>query len=107
VDQQLARLDHHVDRLAEDHARAKRLANGLANQPGLSIDPAEVETNLVVPTLTTLTPEAFCERLAKEGILAIPFGPKVVRFALHNDIDDAAVDRAIAAVARVMRKVAA
>ena len=103
----LVALDTMIDRLAEDHARAKRLANGLANQPGLSIDPGEVETNLVVPTLTALAPEEFCERLAKEGVLAIPFGPSVVRFAIHNDIDDAGVDRAIAAVARVLRKSAA
>ncbi|MBM3489824.1 MAG: aminotransferase class I/II-fold pyridoxal phosphate-dependent enzyme [Alphaproteobacteria bacterium] len=103
----LVALNTMIARLAEDHARAKRLADGLANQPGLSLDPAEVETNLVVPTLTQMTPEAFCERLAKEGILAMPFGPKVVRFAIHNDIDDQAIERAIAAVARVLRKAAA
>ena len=41
-------LDHHVERLAEDHANARRLAEGLAELPGVELDPATVETNIVI-----------------------------------------------------------
>ena len=59
-------LDHHVERLAEDHANARALAEGLAEIPGVEIDPATVETNIVV--FDVADPEGFCERMLAAGV---------------------------------------
>src|SRR3954447_21157882 len=59
-------LDHHVDRLADDHARARRLADGLAGMPGVEIDPATVETNIVIFAVPDAA--AFCAALARADV---------------------------------------
>jgi threonine aldolase len=94
-------LDHHVDRLAEDHANARALADGLAGLPGVTLDPATVETNIVVFRL----PEAdrFCARLeAEHGVRMGALGPDVVRAVTHLDVDPAGVHRAVDAAAKVL-----
>lgn len=91
-------LDHHVERLADDHRRAKDLARKLADVPGVVINPDQVETNIVVFDFADgRNPYAFCEELAARGVLMVPFDPGV-RAVTHLWIDDAAVDRAVAAV---------
>jgi threonine aldolase len=92
-------LDHHVERLAEDHARARRLAEGLA-EAGAGIDPATVQTNIVVAAVPD--PVAFCEALRRDGVLAGPAGPGSVRFVTHLDVDDAGIDAALVAAARAL-----
>ena len=83
-------LDHHVDRLAEDHARARRLAEGLADA-GVPIDVSEVETNFVpVPE----TPGAL-ERLRRDGVLLDGLRTGVLRAVTHLGIGDEDVERAI------------
>jgi threonine aldolase len=93
-------LEHHVDRLAEDHARARRLAEGLATLPGIGIDPATVETNIVIAEVAD--PAAFCAGLERQGVLAGPADPYRVRFVTHLDVDDAGIDRALAAAAQAV-----
>jgi len=92
-------LRHHVARIADDHRRAKRLADALAEHP-LFVSPSEsVETNIVIARLNRAeSQEHFLAELRARGVLAGPMGPGRIRFVTHLDIDDAKLDRAIAAL---------
>jgi|JI7StandDraft_1071085.scaffolds.fasta_scaffold16969_3 threonine aldolase len=87
-------LDHHVERLADDHRRARDLAAGLAVIPRLAVETPQ--TNLVFVTV----PEAALPRLRatlhENGLIASVGGPRL-RLATHLDIDDAAIGRCVAA----------
>jgi threonine aldolase len=83
-------------RLAEDHARAKRLATALAELPGLRIDGAAVETNIVI--FDVADARSFVARLKERGVLASGISATTVRLVTHLDIDDAGIDRAIQAI---------
>ncbi len=87
-------LDHHIDRLADDHALAKRLAEGLADLPGLTVEPPQ--TNIVFADLQGPRASGLMEHLKSRGVLAT--GLYRLRFVTHLDVDAAGVDRAIAAV---------
>ncbi len=92
-------LDHHVDRLAEDHALARRLAEGLAGLPGVVVEPPH--TNIVFVDLAGPARErsaALLDALRREGVLAT--GLYRLRFVTHLDVDAAGVDRAVAAIRR-------
>jgi threonine aldolase len=93
-------LDHHVERLAEDHANARRLAEGLAGIGGIGIDPREVETNLVYFELPAGGPDgaAFCKALLARGVRMVALGPMRVRAVTHLDVSTADIDAALAAV---------
>ena len=95
-------LDHHVKRLAQDHLRARRLADGLAAVPGLGVDLGSVSTNMVFfdvsPSLGTGA--AFCARLGELGVRMLPLGPQRLRAVTHLDVDDAGIEQAIEAVGR-------
>jgi threonine aldolase len=93
-------LDHHVDRLADDHRRARRLAEGLA-EAGLPVDPELVETNFVGLGVRDVA-EARAA-LEAEGVLAGVLRPNVVRLATYPGILDEDIERAIAAIARALR----
>ena len=93
-------LDHHVDRLAEDHARARRLADGLAGLPGVELDAATVETNILVFAVPDAP--AFCDVLAREDVLVIPLDARRVRAVTHLDVDDAGIERALEAAAAAL-----
>ncbi|MGH3914334.1 MAG: threonine aldolase family protein [Pseudonocardiaceae bacterium] len=94
-------LDHHVDRLAEDHANARLLAEGLAELPAVTLDPATVETNIVVFGLADAP--GFCARLEAEHKVRMgALGPRLVRAVTHHDVDTAAVRRAVDAAAAVL-----
>lgn len=82
-------------RLADDHARARRLAEALAGVPGLRIDPAGVETNIVIAEVDPPEAAGWLTYLRERGILAGTLGPGRIRFVTHLDVDDAGVDRAI------------
>ena len=89
-------LDHHVERLAEDHAHARVLAAGLAAIPGVEIDAARVETNIVIFAV----PDAagLAAGLEEAGVEASRLDSRRVRMVTHLDVDRAGVERALAAV---------
>jgi len=91
-------LDHHIERLADDHANARRLADGLARIPGLSV--VAPDTNIVFANVEGGRTAALLAHLASRGVLAT--GLIGLRFVTHLDVDAAGVDRAIAAVAEFM-----
>ena len=89
-------LQHHVERLAEDHERARRLAEGLATIPGIGLDPKRVETNIVVFEVRGLTGEEFGARtLASHGVRFSVLGPSTVRAVTHLDIPTDGIERAL------------
>ncbi len=87
-------LDHHVDRLADDHALAQRLARGLQGLPGLKVEPPQ--TNIVFADLQGERAAGLMAHLKARGVLAT--GLYKLRFVTHLDVDAAGVDRAVAAV---------
>jgi threonine aldolase len=86
-------LDHNLERLAEDHERARRFAALLAEMPGVVVDPQRVETNMVFADLGDGPAERSAEALAEHGLLADPT-PWGLRFVWHLDRDDEDVDAA-------------
>lgn len=99
-------LEHNYDRLAEDHARARRLAEGLHAVAGLSVQPDGVETNLVRVRVERGTADAFLDALKAEGVLAGRIDEHTVRLVTHLDVDDKDVEVAIAAGARAVANLA-
>lgn len=94
-------LDHHVERLAQDHANARRLAEGLAQIEGIAINPVEVETNLVYFELAPglrFDGATFCKALLAHGVRMVALGPNRVRAVTHLDVSREDVDTAIAAI---------
>jgi threonine aldolase len=93
-------LEHHVERLAQDHERARRLAAGLARLPGIAVDAARVETNIVIFDVrgTGLTGDQFAERtLASHGVRFSVIGGSTVRAVTHLDVPSDGIPRALAA----------
>lgn len=85
-----------IDRLAEDHERAQRLAKAVATRWPGSIDAATVETNIV--RFAHPDPLGLVRHLASRDVLAVPGSATQVRLVTHADVDDAGVDRAVAAL---------
>jgi len=89
-------LRHHVKRLAEDHANARRLAEGLAKLPGVTIEPASVETNLVFFELTgRLDAPTLVERMLARGVRMGAMGPRTIRAVTHLDVSAAHIERTL------------
>ena len=95
-------LDNHIARLADDHARARRLAEALA--PTGVVDAARVVTNIIPLDLSRapLDAPAFGAAARAEGILVSVLGPRTARLLTHLDVDDAAVDRAAEVLPRLL-----
>jgi len=96
-----------VARLGDDHARARRLAEAVSVLPGVKIDPAEVETNIIIfgfehPKYSV---PAFLQELKERGILALAApGGIGIRMVTHKDVGDEDVDRAADAFRRILGK---
>ena len=99
-------LDNHLDRLAEDHEKARRLALGLAQIPGIQIEPQLVVTNIVLFDVsgTGIDADVVAARLEAEGVSTIPFGPTTIRAVAHMDVSAADIDKALLIISRVLKK---
>jgi threonine aldolase len=99
-------LRHHLERLAEDHDRARRLAHGLAEIRGLALNPERVETNIVIFDVsgTGLSGDAFASRtLSSHGVRFSVLGPTTVRAVTHLDIPPDGIERALQAARAATR----
>ena len=98
-------LDHHIDRLSEDHARAKTLAVHIAKIAGLTVDPPidQIESNMVFYSLHEKYGDArdFCAKLHQSGVQMIPMGARRVRAVMHLDVPNDVIERAVNALIRV------
>jgi threonine aldolase len=93
-------LDHHIDRLAEDHANARTLGDCIQECEELSLEPPEVETNIVIFRVDERlgTADEFCERLQEKGVLMSANAKHKVRAVLHLDVNADSVQRACEAL---------
>jgi threonine aldolase len=97
-------LENHRARLAEDHANARRLAEGIAGLPGVQLDPATVETNIVIFRTTTMLPAEWVARLKDLGVLVLAGSADTIRAVTHLDVSQTQVDEAINAFAKAATK---
>ena len=91
-------LEHHVERLAEDHANARRLAVGL-EKLGLEVDPFP-ETNIVMFKVTDASD--FLREISARGVLALAFSESCVRAVTHLDVSEADIDDALDRISEVV-----
>jgi threonine aldolase len=94
-------LDHHVERVVDDHENARRLAEGVADARGITLDLASVQTNIV--NLDVEDAPSFALRAKERGLLVSAMGPRRIRAVTHLDVDRQGIDRAIG----ILREVAA
>ena len=100
----LVALDNMVERLADDHSNAKRLAEGLANIEGISVDPTSIQTNIVIFEISESAGNAddVINELANEGVLVTYPGQQSLRMVTHRHISASDIDEALSRVAKVM-----
>ena len=96
-------LEHNVERLPEDHANARRLAEGLAELPHVKLDPGSVDTNIVFFELDGVDGAQFRERLAAEGVLCGGTSATRIRMVTHLDVNGDDIEAAVAAADRVLK----
>ena len=99
-------LDHHVERLAEDHARTRRAAATLAGAVPAVVDPTVVETNILVLDVGAAgwAAPAFVAEATEAGVLGYPTGPRHARYVWHLDVDDTMTDSAVEVLAGLLRR---
>jgi threonine aldolase len=97
-------LDHHIDRLADDHDNARRLADAIAATRRLTVARDQVETNIVLARCATPgdTAAGVCRELAAVGVLAAPYDATTIRFVTSLEVDRASLGAAIDALGRVL-----
>ena len=98
-------LDRMVDRLADDHSNARRLAEGIHRVEGLRIDLSEVQTNIIYFMLTgnRITGDQFIVALNRRNVKALQTGPGVFRMVTHHDIEEKDIDTALSAIREAMK----
>jgi threonine aldolase len=98
-------LETMIDRLSDDHRRAKRLARALADMPGVTIDPDGIETNIVIFGLkhARLSAEGLVSSLWQQDVWSLTTSPTEVRFVTHKDVDDADIERTIDVLSRLLK----
>ena len=88
-------LDHHLDKIKDDHRRARILASAIENLPFVS-SLYPVQTNIIIIALKPdRSPQIFLKKLEKKGLLAIGFGPGLIRIVTHLDFNDKQMEKAI------------
>jgi threonine aldolase len=97
-------LAHHVERLADDHARARRAAEAFAEAAPGVVDPATVQTNILVMDVAPAgwTGADLADAALEQGVRIYAVGPSAVRLVWHLDVDDAATDLAIDVLTRLL-----
>jgi len=97
-------LNEMVDRLADDHANAKKLAIGLADMPGISINPDHIQTNIIFFEIVRgdMAPEEFVQKIHVGGVRMLPVGPQKVRAVTHYHITSEDIDQALRVISKVM-----
>ncbi|MDZ7371658.1 MAG: low-specificity L-threonine aldolase [candidate division KSB1 bacterium] len=95
-------LDHHIERLAQDHRRARTLAEFL-NERGALVDLAATQTNIVIAELKgNKSAPQFCRELQENGVLALPISDRRVRFVTHLDVDDQGLEYVLTVIGRLL-----
>ncbi len=95
-------LDHGIPQLAADNARAARLGRALADLPGMRVDLTTNRTNILMVHFDAPIADAVEMELREHGVLALTFEPNLLRFVTHRDVNDTDVERAAAAMRRIM-----
>ena len=98
-------IDHHLARLAEDHANARLLAERLAREGVVRLDLATVQTNIVVfhlPATLAIDAPTLSGRARERGVLVNAFGPRTVRAVTHLDVTRAQCARAAAVLIELL-----
>jgi len=98
-------LEQGPQKLNQDHANAKFLAEGLARVPGIKIDPAKVQTNILICEIsgTGITSAVLSRRLAERNVLANGVGPQLMRFVTHLDVNREQCAQALRAVSEACK----
>ena len=99
-------LEQMTERLTEDHANARRLAEGIAEIPGLSLDLVRVQTNIIYFNLASkrLSAGILVKRLADKGIKILNLGPSLLRAVTHYGISSEDIDLTLTALSKVMEE---
>ena len=95
-------IEHHRARLAEDHLHARLLAEGLARLPGVEIDPATVQTNIVMFRMTGGDAPGWVARFNAAGVRMLPTGPDTIRAVANLNVSRADIDRGLRLIAGVL-----
>ena len=94
-------LDHHRERLAEDHANARRLAEGVARLSGAEIDPSSVETNIVIFRVTARPAAEVAAALTKAGVGVLATGADTIRAVTNLMVSTDDIDKAVKIIGKV------
>jgi len=97
-------LEHNVHRLADDHGRARTLAEALAGMRGVEVELEDVQTNMAYVDVSTSgqSAEIICQRLAERGVLLNAVSERKLRVVTHLDIDDDGIQRAVEGFAAIL-----
>lgn len=90
-----------IDRLEEDHKRAKQLVEKIADIKEIEVHPEEVETNMIMVKLNNMDSDTFLGSLSEQNVLALPLDSHTIRIVTHKDIDDNDVERAAIAIRKI------
>jgi threonine aldolase len=98
-------LDHHVERLKDDHANAKLLARGLKDVAGIGISLEDVETNMVFFELprAKASAQGVVAALREQGVLVNATSPSRIRAVTHLDVTSADIERAVGIIQRTLK----
>ncbi len=95
-------LEHNIDRLDDDHANARLLAEGICESRGVAIDPDTVDTNIVMFGVPKNKALELVAALDAEGVRVVPFGPSTIRATTHLDVNQHEVERAAEVISKTV-----
>ena len=100
-------MDHHFERLAEDHRQAKMLGDFITTLPGIEFDPETVQTNIIIFDIrkTGIDGQKFVDLLAQEGVKMITFAKTKIRAVTNLHISDGDIEQTIAALKKIFDKI--